>query len=111
MSTPTEQRFARVSSGVSGLDSVLHGGFPEHRIYLIEGDPGAGKTTVAMQFLMRGLQDTGRALYVSMSETADELRAMAASHDWDISNLPIFECVPAEANLSPENQYTFFHPE
>ena len=111
MTQPSGEPFSRVSSGVSGLDDVLHGGLPEHRIYLIEGDPGTGKTTLAMQFMLRGLRDGGRGLYVTLSETEDELRIMADAHGWDISSLLIFECVPVEANLSPDNQYTFFHPE
>ena len=107
----TRQMLPRISTGISGLDTILHGGFPKDRIYLVEGDPGTGKTTLAMQFVMNGIANGGKALYVTLSETEDELRAMAESHGWNLGELDIFELIPVEAALTPESQYTFFHPE
>ena len=101
----------RISTGISGLDTILHGGFPKDRIYLIEGDPGTGKTTLALQFAMNGVANGGKALYITLSETQDELRAMAVSHGWSLDGVEIFEMIPDEAALTPESQYTFFHPE
>ena len=101
----------RISTGISGLDNILHGGLPKDRIYLVEGDPGTGKTTLAMQFVLSGIRKGGRALYISLSETEQELRAMGESHGWELDGLDIFELIPVEANLSGENQYSFFHPE
>jgi circadian clock protein KaiC len=101
----------RISTGISGLDNILHGGLPKDRIYLVEGDPGTGKTTLAMQFVLSGIRNGGRALYISLSETEQELRAMGDSHGWVLDGLDIFEMIPVEANLSGENQYSFFHPE
>ena len=102
-------RFA--STGIPGLDEIFHGGFPRHHVYLIEGDPGTGKTTLALHFLMAGAKLGERTLYVTLSESAAELRAMATSHGWSLDNVTIIELIPSEAQLNPRNQYTFFHPE
>ncbi len=101
---------ARISSGVSGLDDILLGGLPAGQMYLVEGDPGTGKTTLAMQFIMDGVRKGESGLYVTLSEPKSELEASARSHGWDTRLLPIAEFVPAEASLSPEQQYTVFHP-
>src|SRR5436190_2385943 len=101
----------RISTGITGLDTVLHGGLPAHRIYLVEGDPGTGKTTLAMQFILDGIASGGRSLYITLSETEAELQAMADSHGWSLAGVEIFELIPAEANLDPSAQYTFFHTE
>jgi circadian clock protein KaiC len=107
----TEWNLPQTSTGISGLDDILHGGLPRDRVYLVEGDPGTGKTTLALQFALEGVRSGGRALYVTLSETKGELMAMARSHDWSLEGLEIFELIPVEANLAPESQYTFFHPE
>lgn len=102
----------RASTGISGLDEVLHGGFPRDHVYLIEGDPGTGKTTLAMQFLRAGVELGEPVLYITLSESAAELRGMAASHGWkEMEGVRIVELIPSEAQLNPKNQYTFFHPE
>ena len=100
----------RVDTGVPGLDDILHGGLPAGQMYLLEGDPGTGKTTLAMQFVIAGVRAGERALYVTLSEPRSELEASAVAHGWSPDDLPIAEFVPAEASLRPEEQYTMFHP-
>jgi circadian clock protein KaiC len=100
----------RLSTGVAGLDDVLMGGFPQGNVYLIEGDPGVGKTTLALQFLMAGIRDGASVLFVSLSESQRELHAAAASHGWDINDVPILEVTASEDSLSLEKQYSVFHP-
>ncbi|MGI4829734.1 MAG: ATPase domain-containing protein [Janthinobacterium lividum] len=100
----------RIATGVSGLDDILSGGLPAGQMYLLEGTPGTGKTTVAMQFIMAGAQAGEGVLYVTLSESKLELESSARSHGWNIHQLSIAEFVPAEASLSPEQQYTVFHP-
>jgi circadian clock protein KaiC len=107
----TEWNLPQTSTGISGLDTILYGGLPKDRVYLVEGDPGTGKTTLAMQFALQGVRSGGRALYVTLSETKGELLAMARSHGWNLEGLEIFELIPIEANLGAQSQYTFFHPE
>ncbi len=100
-----------VSSGIAGLDQIIAGGFPAERVYLIEGDPGSGKTTLALQFLLEGLQRGEQVLYVTLSETATELNVVAASHGWDISGMAIHELAAHDdGRFDPDEQYTFFHP-
>src|SRR5215218_5453042 len=84
---------ARISTGVAGLDEVLCGGLTPDRLYLLEGTPGAGKTTLALQFLLDGSARGERGLYVTLSETEDELRAAAETHGWSLDSLQIFELV------------------
>jgi len=100
----------RIDTGVHGLNDILNGGLPGGQMYLLEGDPGTGKTTLAMQFIIAGVQKGERALYVTLSESKAELEGSAISHGWDVADLPIAEFIPAEASLSPEQQYTVFHP-
>lgn len=100
----------RQGTGVGGFDDVLGGGFPVNRLYLIEGDPGTGKTTLAMQFMMEGARRGEPVLYVTLSETEEELRAVARSHDWSLDGITIYELIPHEDTLKPESQYTIFHP-
>jgi circadian clock protein KaiC len=100
----------RIGSGVDGLDEILEGGLPPRRFYLVKGDPGTGKTTLALQFLLAGLQRGERVLYVTLSETAEELGAIAASHGWSLEGLTIHEVAPNEASLRLEEQYTILHP-
>jgi len=90
------------SSGVAGLDDIL-GGFERNRVFLLEGSPGTGKTTLALSFLNAGAANGERVLHVTLSETEGELRDSAASHGWDLSGIDIFELVPPE-NLLDERQ-------
>jgi circadian clock protein KaiC len=101
---------AMVLCGIPGLDDILRGGFPEHCLCLISGTPGAGKTTLAMQFLLAGAQRGERCLYVTLSETKLEIDKVARSHGWDLSGITIVELVPSEQNLSTESQLTVFNP-
>ncbi len=98
------------ASGVSGLDEVLGGGFTPRRLYLIEGVPGSGKTTLAMQFLIEGVRCREPVLYVTLSETKEELEDTATSHGWSLDGITIREMVPSEASLNDDEQYTMFHP-
>ncbi len=96
--------------GIAGLDSVLGGGLPRNRSYLIQGDPGVGKTTLAIRFLLEGarLKETG--LYITLSETREELEAVAASHGWNLSEIHLFELSAMQEQLQGETENTFFHP-
>jgi circadian clock protein KaiC len=102
--------FVRLDTGISGLNDILLGGLPAGQMYLVEGEPGAGKTTLAMQFIRAGSLQGERGLYITLSEPQAELEASIRSHGWDPSEVPIAEFTPAEAGLSPEEQYTVFHP-
>src|SRR5690349_12982136 len=81
----------RVSTGVTGLDDVLHGGLTRDRLYLMEGMPGSGKTTLAFQFLLDGAKHGEPVLYLTLSETEEEIRAVAASHGWSLDGVAILE--------------------
>lgn len=96
-------RAAPAATGINGLDDVLGGGLSRGRVFLLEGSPGTGKTTVALQFLMDGAAAGESCLYITLSETEDELRASAASHGWTLDGIDIYELVPPE-NLLDENQ-------
>jgi circadian clock protein KaiC len=97
-------------SGIPGLDTVLCGGFPRNRLYLIEGDPGVGKTTLALQFLFEGARRKERGLYITLSETKDELASVAKSHGWALDQFEILELSAIEQLLRSETEHTFFHP-
>lgn len=99
-----------LSIGVLGLNDVLGGGLEPNRLYLVEGTPGAGKTTIAMQFLLEGVAAGESVLYVTLSETETELRGVAHSHGWDLSAIHVHEMLPTQDTLQPEEQYTMFHP-
>lgn len=100
----------RISTGSEGLDDILGGGFDANRMYLYEGRPGTGKTTIAFQFLLRGARDGERVLYISLSETKDELKLVAKRHGWSLQGVDIFELVPPETTLNPDRELTVFHP-
>ena len=100
----------RILSGIQGLDDILAGGFPTNHLYLIEGDPGTGKTTLALQFLLEGVRLGEKCLYVTLSESKHELMGVAESHGWSLDSIPVFEMTPQEEDINPEAQYTVFHP-
>jgi circadian clock protein KaiC len=99
----------RTPMGIEGLDDILGGGITERRMYLVEGTPGAGKTTLALQFLLEGARRGEPGLYVTLSETADELRAVAKTHGWTLDAVQLFDLV-AEGDLGPEHEQTLLHP-
>jgi circadian clock protein KaiC len=98
-----------MSTGIAGLDDILGGGLTPQRIYLVEGSPGAGKTTLGLQFLLDGAAKGERGLYITLSETADELRAVAATHGWSLDAFSLFELAGDEA-LDIDAQQSVFHP-
>ncbi len=100
----------RASTGVLGLDEILGGGLPHNRMYMIEGDPGAGKTTLAMQFLLEGVRRGEAGVYATLSETEEELRDVAHSHGWNLDGITICDLQTAEESLKADSQYTLFHP-
>jgi len=104
------QDFELLSTGVPGLDDILGGGLTPHRIYLVEGEPGAGKTTAGIQFLLEGVAQGEPVVYVSLAETQDELRSVAASHGWSLDGIHVHEVLPTEELLLRDDQYAMFHP-
>lgn len=100
----------RCSSGSAGLDDVLGGGLPVGHFYLIEGEPGTGKTTLALQFVAEGLKRGEKVLYVTLSESRDELLTVAEMHGLRVDESVVLEVRPSEQDLKPEGQYTVFHP-
>ena len=100
----------RINSGIEGLDGILGGGLPPHHIYLIEGDPGTGKTTLALQFLLEGMRNGEPVLYITLSETKEELHEVARSHGWSLDGLNVFDLAVPEGETVTETQYTIFHP-
>ena len=100
----------KLKTGVSGLDEVLGGGLPKNYLYLMQGKPGTGKTTLALQFLLEGVRQGERALYITFSETKIELEAVARSHGWDLSGLSIVELSTISAAVGANTQTTLFHP-
>ncbi|HEY0749450.1 MAG TPA: ATPase domain-containing protein [Steroidobacteraceae bacterium] len=106
----TTQEAPRSKTGVPGLDEVLHGGLIPSRLYLIDGNPGAGKTTLALHFLREGVRCGERCLYVTLSETAEELEAGARSHGWSLQDIGIVELIADEREFDGESQLTMFHP-
>src|SRR5690606_29365107 len=100
----------RVSTGNAGLDDILGGGLDADRMYLYEGRPGAGKTTLALEFLLEGARRGERVLYITLSETERELQLVARRHGWDLTGVEIAELVPPETMLDQSQEVTLLHP-
>src|SRR5579872_1152948 len=98
----------RLSTGIAGLDDILHGGLAKGFLYLIEGNPGAGKTTLALQFLIAGAQKGEQGLYISLAESEAELRYVAGSHGMKLDNVEICKISPPEISGESGKQYTVF---
>jgi circadian clock protein KaiC len=105
-----ETIISRCSSGIEGLDDILGGGLPAGRVYLLEGEPGTGKTTIALQFVAEGLRRKEKVLYVTLSESRDELLQVAKVHGIPVDGVHMLELRPSGEELKPEAQYTVFHP-
>jgi len=103
-------RDGRVSTGSAGLDYILRGGLDPNRMYLYEGRPGTGKTTIALQFLLEGARQGERVLYITLSETEQELKLVAERHGWSLDDVDVFELVPPESTLDPSRELTVLHP-
>src|SRR5213595_1980539 len=100
----------RCTTGVEGLDDILAGGLPRDCFYLVQGDPGSGKTTLALQFLLEGLRRGEKVFYITLSETKPELLKVARSHGWSLNKIPVLDLSAVEDLLRPEAQTTVFHP-
>jgi circadian clock protein KaiC len=100
----------RCNSGCPGLDEVLGGGLPVGHVYLLEGEPGAGKTTMALQFAAEGIRNREKVLYITLSESRDELLLVARNHRLVLDGVHLVEIKPSDQDLRPEGQYTVFHP-
>jgi circadian clock protein KaiC len=100
----------QAATGVSGLDDVLQGGLSRGHLFLLEGEPGAGKTTIALQFLLEGAKAGEKSLYITLSETEAELRGGAASHGWTLGpEISVFELIPPESLLNSEQQQSLLY--
>lgn len=97
-------------TGIDGLDHVLNGGLPANRLYLVQGKPGVGKTTLAIQFLLEGAKRQETGLYITLSETKEEIQGVAKSHGWDLSAVTLLELSAIEEVLAESKENTFFHP-
>jgi circadian clock protein KaiC len=107
---PTTDPTRRVSTGVEGLDAILGGGLPQGHMYLLEGSAGAGKTTMGLQFLLEGVRQGERGLFITLSAPQQTLEEMAYSHGWSLAPLSICELIPSLSTLQPEEQESVFHP-
>ncbi len=99
----------RCPTGVTGLDDIFVGGLPCSCFHLVQGDPGSGKTTLALQFLFEGLRRGESVLYITLSETKAELERVTRSHGWSLDDIPLVELSAIESLLRPEAQTTVFH--
>ncbi len=100
----------RSQTGIPGLDDILNGGLIPNRLYLVDGDPGAGKTTLSLQYLLEGNRAGEKGLYVTLSETKAELLAVAESHGWSLDGIEIIELIAGEKDLEGDSQLTMYHP-
>lgn len=107
---PPDSAKPLADTGIEGLNDILNGGLTPERMYLVEGDPGSGKTTLALQFLLAGVSRGERTMYVTLSETTEELADSAASHGWTLDGIDVFQLAASEDGLRADTNYTMFHP-
>ncbi|HET9793415.1 MAG TPA: ATPase domain-containing protein [Thermoanaerobaculia bacterium] len=100
----------RAATGITGIDEVLKGGLPVNRLYLLQGQPGVGKTTFSVQFLIEGVRQGEKGMYITLSETEEEIRSVAASHGWNLDGISLQELSAQRAALEPSSQNTLFYP-
>lgn len=108
--TTSAREADRARTGITGLDAILGGGLPANRLYVVDGEPGAGKTTLAIQFLLEGVRQGETVLYVTLSETADELLEVARSHGWSLQGIHLLELGSLSERLEQDFDYTVYHP-
>ena len=109
MPSPAALPTKQAEFGIPGLDNILSGGLERDRVYLLEGNPGTGKTTAAMRFLIEGAEKGEATLYITLSETENELRSTAQSHDWGLKGVEVFELVPPESLLDEDQQQSLLY--
>src|SRR4028118_229423 len=100
----------RASTGIEGLDYILKGGLSKNRLYLVQGNPGTGKTTMGLQFLLEGERKGEVGLYITLSESKEELIAVGHSHGWTLEHLNIHDLTVSGDTLRDDSRYTIFHP-
>lgn len=110
MEESSARRIEYVSTGVAGLDHILGGGFLREGFYLLQGDPGSGKTTLALQFLMENGRNGDRGLYITLTETRRDLEQACRSHGWSLDAIEVSDLTRSEFNVSGESHYVVFHP-
>src|SRR5689334_9933628 len=110
MTTAAEVSVDLASTGIEGLDDVVRGGLPRNRLYLVQGDPGSGKTTMGLQFLMEGQRRGEQGMYITLSETREEIVSVARSHGWSLDGVHLLEMTAAEQQSSLEDENTLFEP-
>jgi circadian clock protein KaiC len=110
MSETSAGNSERCRTGIAGLDHILAGGFPRRRLYLVRGRPGTGKTTLGLQFLLEGIASGESGLYITLSETREELELVARSHGWSLDRIQLVDLSAVEQQLKPESQTTLLHP-
>lgn len=110
MTDPTRQADSRCETGIDGLNEILGDGLPANCMYLVQGDPGSGKTTLALQFLLEGVRLGEKTLYITLSETKEELVTVARSHGWSLDSISLFELSAIDSLVRPEARTTVFHP-
>src|SRR5437764_13923196 len=106
----TDLPYVPTATGIAGLDDILRGGFPPNRVYLVQGDPGAGKTTLGLQFLLEGVRSGESSMYISLSESRDEVLAVARSHGWSLEGIHMFEMQVGQRDFSDADENTLFEP-
>ena len=107
---PKHTATQQLKTGITGLDNILHGGLQSGHVYLVEGDPGSGKTTLGLQFLLEGIANGERTLYITLAESRNELELVAASHGFHLASMELLEVKPPELDPTGSDQYTVFHP-